>query len=49
MIAGLTLFQRRFGSVMKPPGAMALTVIRCGAQSAATARVKAMTAAFAVS
>jgi hypothetical protein len=34
---------------MNPPGAIGFTVIRCGAQSAATARLKAITAAFPVS
>jgi hypothetical protein len=40
--------QRRFGSVTKPTGRMALTVILCAARSSATARVNWSTAAFAV-
>ena len=49
MRAGLTRLQRTFGSVRKMPGAMALTVTRWGAQSAATARVNWITAALLVS
>ena len=49
MTFGFFFAQVRFCSVMKRPGQMAFTVTPCGAQSAATARVKWITAAFDVS
>ena len=48
LTSGWGLDQRRFGTVMKPPGRMAFTMILCTAQSAATARVNWSAAAFAV-
>ena len=47
--SGWLFAQARFGSVMKRPGQMAFTVTPRGAQSAAVARVKWITAAFVVS
>ena len=47
--SGCSRAQRWLGSVMKPPGQIALTVTPCGAQSAAAARVNWTIAAFAVS
>ena len=47
--SGCFFAQARFGSVMKRPGQMAFTVTPRGAQSAAVARVKWITAAFVVS